>query len=130
MAGLIKRVPPTVTSQAAGTHALGASPQTVERVTDGVDLAQGLAGGIATGTVWRGLAATSTAKGLMPETQWLSPSELRFSQTTAGAVGEPRLCDREWPKTAGMASRSTLSVHLTASLRSITHARHWRRNWA
>ncbi len=79
----------TVISQAAGdaSRALGASSEAAERVTNGVELAQGLVGGGATGAVWRRAAVSSVARATGPEMQWINPSELRFSQTSAGGSG-------------------------------------------
>ena len=52
----------TLASQAAGAtaHALGASDQTADRITDGVDLTQGIAGGV--GAAAAGIARKAAAK--------------------------------------------------------------------
>lgn len=54
----------TLGSQAAGSaaHALGASNRTTDRIVNGVDLAQGVAGGVASTTT--GLLRRSAALGL------------------------------------------------------------------
>lgn len=77
----------TVTAQAAGgiAHASGASDSTVERVTNGMDLAQGLAGGGGAVAVGRTVVRREAAAGLRLAEQKAAQAEARHVAEMAAA---------------------------------------------